>query len=424
MRVHVGVRTDVGRVREGNEDSYIVLEPIYGIADGMGGHAAGEVASSTAVDALSEGISRVDPTNPDSLAELIKDANRTIFEKATRDDSLHGMGTTCTILLINGPTAHLAHVGDSRAYLLRSEKLARMSEDHTLVGRLVREGQLTEEEAARHPQRNMITRSLGIDPEVRVDLRSFELRDGDRLMLCSDGLTSMVDEPTIGRVMHDTADPQRTADQLVELANEAGGDDNITVVVLDLTDTGAAPPPPPADDQAAVSTSLTGEVPAGAAPPAKTAPKEGTSIIERTTGRPTDAPLGPPPESSSSDNDTGTGTGRRILRKLVFWVLILAVLAGAGYGALRYSLNNSWFVGLNDADVVTIFKGRPEEVLGISLREVEEETDIAAEDIPSFKRADLEDGIKTDSLEEAREVVESLEALVGEPAETSKAGAD
>ena len=358
---------------------------------------------------LSEGLSRVDPNNPDSLAELIKDANRTIFDKATRDDSLHGMGTTCTILLINGSTAHLAHVGDSRAYLLRDEKLARMSEDHTLVGRLVREGQLTEEEAARHPQRNMITRSLGIDPEVRVDLRSFELRDGDRLMLCSDGLTSMVDEPTIGRVMHDTADPQRAADNLVDLANEAGGDDNITVVILDVHGTGDAPPPPPADDQAAVSTSLTGAVPADAAPPVKAPPKEGTSIIERTTGRSTDAPLGPPPEASSSDK--GTGTGRRVLRKLVFWVVILAVLAGAGYGALRYSLNNSWFVGLNDADVVTIFKGRPEEVLGVSLREVEEETDIAAEDIPSFKRADLEDGIKTDSLEEAREVVESLEAL-------------
>jgi protein phosphatase len=164
-------------------------------------------------------------------------------------------------------------------------------------------------------------------------------------------------------------------------------------------------------------------VPTEAPPPVKSAPKEGTSIIERATGRPTDAPLGPSPESSTSEKDPGTG--RRIVRKLVLWVVILAVLAGAGYGALRYSLNNSWFVGLNDSDVVTIYKGRPEEVLGISLREVEEETDITADDIPSFKRADLEDGIKTDSLEEARDVVESLEALVGGSANrNSKAGAD
>ncbi|MPZ71370.1 MAG: Stp1/IreP family PP2C-type Ser/Thr phosphatase, partial [Actinobacteria bacterium] len=266
MRVSVGVKTDVGRVRDGNEDSYIVLEPLYGIADGMGGHAAGEVASSTAVDALSEGIGRVDPKDPETLATLIKDANRTIFEKATRDDSLHGMGTTCTIVLIDGERGHLAHVGDSRAYMLRGDSLTRLSEDHTLVGRMVKEGQLTEDEASRHPQRNMITRSLGIDPEVRVDLRSFEVRDGDRLMLCSDGLTSMVDEPTIERLLHDTADPQRTADQLVDLANEAGGDDNITVVVLDLHGSGDAPPPPPTDDQGAVATSLTGAVPSGSPP--------------------------------------------------------------------------------------------------------------------------------------------------------------
>lgn len=416
MRVSVGVKTDVGRVRDGNEDSYIVLESLYGIADGMGGHAAGEVASSTAVDALSEGIGRVDPKVPETLATLIKDANRTIFEKATRDDSLHGMGTTCTIVLIDGERGHLAHVGDSRAYMLRGDSLTRLSEDHTLVGRMVKEGQLTEDEASRHPQRNMITRSLGIDPEVRVDLRSFEVRDGDRLMLCSDGLTSMVDEPTIERVLHDTADPQRTADQLVDLANEAGGDDNITVVVLDLHGSGDAPPPPPTDDQGAVATSLTGAVPSGSPPSQQAAPERGTTPVERLTGRSTDAPLGPPP---SSDEPSDGGTGRRVVRKLVFWVVILAVLAGAGYGALRYSLANSWFVGLNDADVVTIFKGRPEEVLGISLREVEEETEISADDVPSFKRADLEDGIKTDSLEEAHEVVESLEDLVGESDTTS-----
>ncbi|MPZ70708.1 MAG: hypothetical protein GEU71_14445, partial [Actinobacteria bacterium] len=200
------------------------------------------------------------------------------------------------------------------------------------------------------------------------------------------------------------------------------GDDNITVVVLDLHGSGDAPPPPPTDDQGAVATSLTGAVPSGSPPSQQAAPERGTTPVERLTGRSTDAPLGPPP---SSDEPSDGGTGRRVVRKLVFWVVILAVLAGAGYGALRYSLANSWFVGLNDADVVTIFKGRPEEVLGISLREVEEETDIAAEDVPSFKRADLEDGIKTDSLEEARDVVESLEALVGESAErTSKAGAD
>lgn len=383
MRIETGVRTDVGRVREGNEDSYLMDEPLFGIADGMGGHAAGEVASSTAVAALSSGAAQVNSEDPESLVALIKEANRAIFDKATKDDSLHGMGTTCTLVLIDAHRAHLAHVGDSRAYLLRDGDLSRLSEDHTLVGRMVREGQLTEEEAAKHPQRSMITRSLGIDSDVRVDLRSFDVRDGDRIMLCSDGLTSMIDEGTIKRVLQQTKSPQAAADELVDLANEAGGDDNITVVVLDLSGAGDAPPPPP----------------------------RSASPAERATGRTTDAPLGPPPSSGSPSNDD-PGFGRRVVRKMVVTLVILVILAGAGYGALRYSLNNSWFVGVNDEDVVTIYRGRPEEILGISLKEVEEETGITLEDVPEFRRADLEEGIKTDSLEEAQATVDGLEGLV------------
>ena len=383
MRIETGVRTDVGRVREGNEDSYLMDEPLFGIADGMGGHAAGEVASSTAVEALSSGAARVNSEDPESLVALLKEANRAIFDKATKDDSLHGMGTTCTLVLIDAYRAHLAHVGDSRAYLLRGGDLSRLSEDHTLVGRMVREGQLTEEEAARHPQRSMITRSLGIDSDVQVDLRSFDVRDGDRIMLCSDGLTSMTSEDTIKSVLQQKKSPQAAADELVDLANEAGGEDNITVVVLDLSATGDAPPPPPVEASKA-ATSLTGAVPPAAAPP--------------------------PPSGSSSNDDPGFG--RRVVRKIIVTLVILVVLVGAGYGALRYSLNHSWFVGVSDEGVVTIYQGRPEEVLGISMKEVEEETGITLEDVPEFKRADLEEGIKTDSLEEAQATVTSLEELV------------
>lgn len=383
MRIETGVRTDVGRVREGNEDSYLMDEPLFGIADGMGGHAAGEVASSTAVEALSSGAARVNSEDPESLVALIKEANRAIFEKAAKDDSLHGMGTTCTLVRIDAYKAHLAHVGDSRAYLLRDGDLSRLSEDHTLVGRMVREGRLTEEEAAKHPQRSMITRSLGIDSDVRVDLGSFDVRDGDRIMLCSDGLTSMTDEDTIKRVLQQKKSPQAAADELVDLANEAGGEDNITVVVLDLSAGGDAPPPSP----------------------------RSASPVEKATGRTTDAPVGPPPSSESPSNDD-PGFGRRVVRKIVVTLVILVVLVGAGYGALRYSLNHSWFVGVNDEDVVTIYQGRPEEVLGISMKEVDKETGITLEDVPEFKRADLEEGIKADSLEEAQATVDGLEELV------------
>jgi serine/threonine protein phosphatase PrpC len=169
MRIAVGAKTDIGLVREGNEDSYLVDDPLFAVADGMGGHLAGDVASSTAIDVISRRARETDLRDEEGLRAVVREANAAIWKRSQGDSALRGMGTTCTLLSLGNSQARLAHVGDSRAYLLRDGELSQLTEDHTLVGRMVREGRLTAEEAQNHPQRSIITRALGVDSEVDVD---------------------------------------------------------------------------------------------------------------------------------------------------------------------------------------------------------------------------------------------------------------
>ena len=195
MRLITGAATDVGRVREGNEDAYLVDDAtgLVAVADGMGGHRAGEVASATALEALRAAITHGRP-----LRESMQDANEAVFTKSLTDEELRGMGTTLTAAtLVTGGTVLVGHVGDSRAYLLHDGELRQVTVDHSLVEELVREGRLTADEAAVHPQRSIITRALGVDASVEVDVYPVELAPGDRLLLCSDGLTGMVQAETI-----------------------------------------------------------------------------------------------------------------------------------------------------------------------------------------------------------------------------------
>ena len=230
----MGAATDVGRVRDGNEDAYLVDDAmgLIAVADGMGGHRAGEVASATALEALRAAITGGRP-----LRESIEDANEAVYTKSLTDTSLRGMGTTLTAgTLVAGDTLLVGHVGDSRAYLLHDGELRQVTDDHSLVEELVREGRLTADEAAVHPQRSIITRALGVDASVEVDVYPVELVPGDRLLLCSDGLTGMV-RPTTSRPPCDArATPRAPPTQLVDAANAAGGEDNITVVVVAVTD--------------------------------------------------------------------------------------------------------------------------------------------------------------------------------------------
>jgi PPM family protein phosphatase len=307
------------------------------------------------------------------------------------------MGTTCTLALLEGEELHIAHVGDSRAYLYRQRELTQVTDDHTLVNRMVREGRLQPEEADRHPQRSIITRALGVDAEVEVDELTLGVEEGDRVLLCSDGLTSMIDFEELHQLLASESDPETVADRLVEAANAAGGEDNVTVLLIDIQPNGA-----------------TGSAPMQTV----TAPAPAASPVERER---TDPDLSPPPPavdtgvhsipvaSPSQSVVTGERPRRRWPRVLAVTILSLLVLAGAGLAATRYTLANSYFVGVDGAGTVTIYKGIPEDIVGLTLKESAETTTISVEDLPEFIQENVEQGIKADSLEDARDKVADLE---------------
>jgi serine/threonine protein phosphatase PrpC len=229
------VATHTGRKRRHNEDAYVLEPPLFAIADGMGGARAGEVASSLAAAALQSG--KVDGNGEERVTALIQAANRSVYERSSQDAEVAGMGTTMTVALVEDSTVTLGHVGDSRAYVLRDGELEQLTNDHSLVAELVRGGKLSAEEAEHHPQRSVITRALGTDPDVDVDTFTVEAEDGDVFVLCSDGLTDMVGDDEIGEVLARSRENlKEAAEELVRRANKAGGQDNITVVAFEMTD--------------------------------------------------------------------------------------------------------------------------------------------------------------------------------------------
>jgi serine/threonine protein phosphatase PrpC len=235
--------SDLGRQRQGNEDNYFVRAPLFVVADGMGGAQAGEVASEIAVEAFDGGLPDGSPA--EGLPKIIRDANRRIHDRSRSDEQHSGMGTTCTAAYVGEKDVTVAHVGDSRAYLWRSGDLVRLTRDHSLVGELVARGKLTEEQAEQHPQRSVITRALGPEADVEVDVEVFGARDGDVYLLCSDGLTSMIHEPGVKPVLERATSLEDAGRSLIAAANDAGGRDNITVILFRLEDVdggaGAAP---------------------------------------------------------------------------------------------------------------------------------------------------------------------------------------
>jgi len=231
MKVTAASATDIGLVRDHNEDALLLREPLFAVADGMGGHLGGEVASSAALEKLAAVF---DERSSDGLAEAVREANAEVFAQSIRDAEVAGMGTTLTAAVLIGTDLLLAHVGDSRAYLLHEGELRRLTEDHTLVGEMVRKGSLSERQARSHPQRSILTRALGIEPGIEIDRVSLPICDRDRVLLCSDGLSSMIEDSEIRRILSDEHEPRAACDRLVGAANAMGGADNTTVVVLDF----------------------------------------------------------------------------------------------------------------------------------------------------------------------------------------------
>jgi serine/threonine protein phosphatase PrpC len=225
--------SDPGRRRRRNEDSYVVSPPLFAVADGMGGAQAGELASRLAVEAMG---GEPESSGEERLATLIREANRRVFARSHEDAAASGMGTTMTAALVGDEgTVTIGHVGDSRAYRLRDDQLEQLTEDHSLVAELVRSGRLSAEEAETHPQRSVITRALGTDPEVDVDVFTVQGEAGDLFLLCSDGLTTMMEDEDIRRTVSESRDDlEAAARELVGRANRGGGEDNITVVFFEL----------------------------------------------------------------------------------------------------------------------------------------------------------------------------------------------
>jgi serine/threonine protein phosphatase PrpC len=362
VKVTAAAATDIGLVREGNEDSYLTEEPLFAVADGMGGHRGGEVASQLAVETLEKLFKQ----RVGDLPDQVQEANRVVFERSVVDEKVAGMGTTLTAALVEGDRVRLAHVGDSRAYLLRDRKLRLLTEDHTLVHRMVSEGEISQEEAETHPQRSVLTRALGVDTVVDVDDDTVQVRPGDRLLLCTDGLTSMVSEEEIEEVLRTVPDPLDAAQRLVRMANEAGGVDNTTVVVLDFSDDDAAAEP----NEHATST------------------------------RPVIAPV-PTVRPARSRRRLPT-------RKLLVWAGIIVALAVVGLVGLRLYLDSQWYVGVSDGHVA-VFRGIPTEVAGFELHHVVVETTISAEKAESLViYRDLGDGRTAEDREGASAIVEQI----------------
>ena len=387
-------RTDPGRLRRNNEDSYYARSPLFVVADGMGGAQAGEVASAKAIEVFQEGLPDAGGTAEERLAQLIVEANARVYELSVSDRELQGMGTTTTAVYVGEDEVALAHVGDSRAYLLRDGAFERLTTDHTLVDELVRQGRITEAEAETHPQRSIVTRSVGPEREVQVDRLTLRGRDGDVFLICSDGLTSMVAEPEVEAIVKSGRPLDTIARDLVQAANDAGGRDNITVVLfaLEELETGAT-----ADDRTMAGTGgpTTAEVRAALERSGETEPP---TRDERT---PEVVPRAPrPPREARAERRR-----RRGWIALVVAVIVLLPILGGAYIASQAV----YFLGVASNGSVTVFQGLPYDLpFGLHLYTSAYVTGLTPEQLPAVRRGQLLDH-KLRSHDDAFDLARQLE---------------
>ncbi len=380
-------KTDTGRQRRDNEDSAFARAPVFVVADGMGGAQAGEVASRIAVEAFEQGLP--DSGSPEErLATRVREANAQIYERSRADRGRAGMGTTLTAAYVDDTHVAIAHVGDSRAYLFRDGTLQRLTQDHSLVDELVRRGKLTEEQAAEHPQRSIITRALGPEPDVEVDTWTYPARAGDVVLLCSDGLTSMISEERVKATLVEHENLDEAGDALIREANEAGGRDNITVVLFRLEEIGA-------DDAAGEETMVGVAVPHDAL---------ATRNEESDRSGATAVAVAPPPTRSAAQRMSPMPPGTRRLQArppetvrrdhrfitpisaLLATVIVLGLIGAGGYLASR----QLYFLGTDGQGIVTVYRGLPFDLpFGVPLYETYYVSGVPASIVPAARRSQL-----------------------------------
>ena len=390
-RIEAAGSTDTGKVRPANEDAYLVGDSVFAVADGMGGHLAGEVASATALEPIRELDGKVYADASEAvkaLTEAVVAANDRVSRMAADEPSYRGMGTTLTATMVEGRRLHIAHVGDSRAYLLREGAFSQLTDDHTLVQHLVDEGQITQEEAANHPQRSIITRAIGVSTEVEVDSMTLDLEPGDQVLLCSDGLTGVVDDRRIAEELLAEGDGQDALRRLTDLANDAGGPDNITVILLRIGD----------DEQQA------GNGAVGDAAPVVVTTREDAESEDwaRRLGNYGSLAKGGTVAHGGEDDSGRGGWGVRAVAILFATLVIVALLVGGGW----FLLSQSYYVGLDDEEVV-IYQGVDLELGPLELFRIVERTGLSGDEVQRWYRDHhLEEGVPAAGLEDARTIVD------------------
>jgi PPM family protein phosphatase len=385
-------RTDTGRQRRGNEDAYFSRAPLFAVADGMGGAQAGEVASRLAVEVLEQGLPEGSGSIEERLRARVREANARINAVGEADDQRAGMGTTLTVAYVGEDELTVAHVGDSRLYRLRADALERLTDDHTLVDELVRQGKLTPEEADEHPQRSIITRALGPEAGVEADSRTWPARDGDLYLICSDGLTSMVEEARIGELLAGSPTLAAAARALIEAANEAGGRDNITVVLFRLEEVAAGAPPARDASEATAEHRPPGTSTAVAAPASAPASTEAEPVARR-------APRAPRADGARRRRGPRVPVGAILV---VF--LVACVLLGAYYAS-----QSVYFVGASSDGFVSVYRGLPYDLpAGVDLYSVNYESGVPVDELTAAQRRTISEH-KLRSKDDAQDLVRQLE---------------
>ncbi|WP_345042775.1 PP2C family serine/threonine-protein phosphatase [Georgenia daeguensis] len=404
VQLRFAARSDVGLVRATNQDSGYAGPHLLVLADGMGGPAGGDIASSVAVAHLAE---LDDAHSADDLLDLLRSAvgaaHAELMERSEADPDLAGLGTTCIAVLRAGNKLAMVHIGDSRAYLLRDGELTQVTTDHTFVQYLVSTGRLTPEQAERHPQRNVILRALGDnDGEVQLDESLREALPGDRWLLASDGLFGVVSHETIAETLTHVEDPGECAEELITLALRAGGPDNVTCVVADVVADGS-----PDDDPQVVG---------AAARDRLRATRGGGGAAARAAAL--TSARSPSPVSPEDDDEPEPSRARRWVGRLVATALVLATLVGLGYAG--YSWTQTQYFVSPYGDYVAIYRGIPQEIGPIRLASLHERTDLRVDQLAPVAQDRLQSPITRASLAEAEDVVANLRESVAEPRPTAE----
>ena len=445
--------TDRGLVRANNEDAYLLAPPLFAVADGMGGHRAGEVASAEALQTLAKQAGH----DTDSLVAAVDAANSAVYARASSSPDLAGMGTTITAMVITHDGVQIVHVGDSRAYRLRDGRLRRLTQDHTVVDRLAREGKITQDEIEHHPQRSVLERALGVSPEVAADVQLIDVHPGDRLLLCTDGLTSMLHDDDIRRVLHTERDPQAATQRLIREALNAGGKDNVTAIIVDFPRAGGPDPDvtaeqpvialdPPArlppqprrlarQPQAQPQAQPPAQAQAPAQPHAATGTAAEPTSHRWSKGAAPDAPAAPPVRPTATGQRTGTWSPSGVAGaptggghgpqpppyfppaprrpagiRLLIGAAVIVPLLVIGLIAGWVAVDHSWYVGRNGA-TVGVFKGVPGSFAGIRISSLQVTTTVTVASLPTDYQQRVRQGMPANGKADAQRIVTNLSKL-------------